>query len=84
MLLAKERWDEKKNVKPIICQSKSEVVGRRVIAMPLVNGNCVVNSAHYEDLSDFRSCGRCAKINRTKNVDWEGLAMGQYSIFFSP
>lgn len=53
------------------------------IAMSLVNSNCVVNSAHYEDLSDFQSRARCAKIKRTKDVDWEGLAMGQYSIFFS-
>lgn len=52
------------------------------IAMPLVNSNCVVNSVHYEDLSDFESRGRCAKIKRTKDVDWEG--MGQYIIFFSP
>lgn len=52
------------------------------IAMPLVNSNCVVNSVHYEDLSDFQSHGRCAKIKRTKDVDWEG--MGQYIIFFSP
>ena len=54
------------------------------IVMPLVNGHCVVNSAHDEDLSDFRSRGRCAKINTTKEVDWEGLAMGEYRIFLSP
>ena len=52
------------------------------IAIPLVNSNCVLNSVHYEDLSDFQSRGRCAKIKGTKDVDWEG--MGQYSIFFSP
>lgn len=52
------------------------------IAIPLVNSNCVLNSVHYEDLSDFQSRGRCGKIKGTKDVDWEG--MGQYSIFFSP
>lgn len=51
------------------------------IVMPLVNGHCVVNSAYDEDLSDFRSRGRCLKIKNTKEVGWEGLALGEYSIF---